>query len=176
MNQNPVLSLTKLTCLCTAILALAWFAGFRVNLTASLPLGLYRLTDEVPQRGSIAFFCLESPEFRSLAKERDYVGRGTCPSRIRALGKEVYGLPGDLVGIEASGAISINSQVLLGSAAKMHDSKGRPMPESRLQAGLIPAGKALLLSLHHQGSFDGRYFGLVDLSDIHPVKTVLTLN
>ena len=57
----------------------AWLAGFRVNVTASLPLGLYRLTNEVPQRGSIAFFCLESPEFRRLAREREYVGPGGCP-------------------------------------------------------------------------------------------------
>ena len=154
----------------------AWFAGFRVNLTASLPLGLYRLTDEVPQRGSIAFFCLEQPEFWRMAKDRDYLGSGTCPGGIRALGKKVYGLPGDLIGIEADGTISINSQVIPGSAAKTHDSKGRPMPESKLPAGIIPAGKVLMLSLHHQGSFDGRYFGLVSLSSVHPVKPVFTIN
>ena len=154
----------------------AWLAGFRVNVTASLPLGLYRLTNEVPQRGSIAFFCLESPEFRRLAREREYVGPGGCPGGIRALGKEVYGLPGDLVGIEADGSISINNQVIAGSAAKTLDSKGRPMPASALSAGLIPPGQALMLSLHHQGSFDGRYFGLIDLTNIHPVKGVLTLN
>ncbi len=154
----------------------AWLAGFRVNVTASLPLGLYRLTNEVPQRGSIAFFCLESPEFRRLAREREYVGPGGCPGGIRALGKEVYGLPGDLVGIEADGSISINNQVIAGSAAKTLDSKGRPMPASALSAGLIPPGQALMLSLHHQGSFDGRYFGLIDLTNIHPVKCVLTLN
>ena len=50
------------------------------------------------------------------------------------------------------------------------------MPASALSAGLIPPGQALMLSLHHQGSFDGRYFGLIDLTNIHPVKCVLTLN
>ena len=78
MSQIPALSLIKFTCLFSTVLALLWFAGFRLNVTASLPLGLYRLTNEVPQKGSIAFFCLESPEFRSLAKERDYVGSGFC--------------------------------------------------------------------------------------------------
>ena len=96
----------------------AWLAGFRVNVTASLPLGLYRLTNEVPRRGSIAFFCLESPEFRRLAREREYVGPGGCPGGIRALGKEVYGLPGDTVGIEADGSISINNQVQRRTTAK----------------------------------------------------------
>ena len=165
-----------LLCLFSTVLALLWFAGFRLNVTASLPLGLYRLTNEVPQKGSIAFFCLESPEFRSLAKERDYVGSGFCAGSLRSLGKEVYGLPGDLISIEADGALSINNQVIPGSAAKTHDSKGRPMPAPELRPGLIPAGKALMLSLHHQGSFDGRYFGLVSLSSVHPVKPVFTIN
>ena len=154
----------------------AWFAGFRVNLTASLPLGLYRLADEVPQRGSIAFFCLEQPEFWRMAKDRDYLGSGTCPGGIRALGKKVYGLPGDLIGIEADGTISINSQVIPGSAALPRDSRGRVMPAPQLQAGIIPPDKALMLSLHHKGSFDGRYFGLTSLAGLQPIQPVLVFN
>jgi conjugative transfer signal peptidase TraF len=156
------------------LLIFAEIFGFRVNLTASLPLGLYRITDEVPSRGDMAFFCLES-EFRGLATERGYVGPGTCPGGLRALGKTIAGLPGDLVGIETDGSISINDQILPGSAAKVCDSRGRAMPRSQLRPGIIPPGQALMLSLHHPGSFDGRYFGLVRLADLHLIRPVFTI-
>ncbi len=165
-----------LFCLLLSILVLTWLAGFRVNLTSSLPLGLYRLTDEAPQRRSSAFFCLDSREFIELAQERNYVGPGYCPGGIKALGKTIYGLPGDLVNIETNGAISINSQVIPGSAALPRDSRGRVMPAPQLQAGIIPPDKALMLSLHHKGSFDGRYFGLTSLAGLQPIQPVLVFN
>ena len=37
MSQIPALSLIKFTCLFSTVLALLWFAGFRLNVTASLP-------------------------------------------------------------------------------------------------------------------------------------------
>lgn len=164
----------KLVFLTVCFFTTAWACGYRVNVTSSLPLGLYRLTDERPQRGSIVFFCLESERFIKLARVREYAGPGTCPGALRALGKEVYGLPGDLVSIGADGLISINHQTIPGSAARDVDSKGRPMPKPELTAGIIPAGQALTLSLHHQGSFDGRYFGLVSLHSLRQTRPVLT--
>lgn len=149
----------------------AWFAGFRVNMTASLPLGLYR-QGGVIERGAAVSFCLESREYIGLAKARGYVGPGFCPGGLRPLGKEVYGLPGDVIGIDADGTISINSQIIPGSAARAQDSRGGAMPKSRLRPGVIPPGQALLLSLHHTGSFDGRYFGLIDLADCRKLQPV----
>ncbi len=173
MNKKVVI-LVVIPGLVLVLFAVAWACGYRVNVTSSLPLGLYRLTDERPQRGSIVFFCLESEHFIKLARAREYAGTGTCPGALRALGKEVYGLPGDLVSIGADGSISINHQTIPGSAARDVDSKGRPMPKPALTAGNIPVGQALTLSLHHQGSFDGRYFGLVSLSNLRQARPVLT--
>ena len=173
MNRKVVM-LTGIASSVLVMFSVAWAYGYRVNVTSSLPLGLYRLTDERPQRGSIVFFCLESEHFIKLARAREYAGPGTCPGALRALGKEVYGLPGDLVSIGADGLISINHQTIPGSAARDVDSKGRPMPKPELTAGIIPAGQALTLSLHHQGSFDGRYFGLVSLHSLRQARPVLT--
>ena len=173
MNRKVVM-LTGIASSVLVMFSVAWAYGYRVNVTSSLPLGLYRLTDERPQRGSIVFFCLESEHFIKLARVREYAGPGTCPGALRALGKEVYGLPGDLVSIGADGLISINHQTIPGSAARDVDSKGRPMPKPELTAGIIPAGQALTLSLHHQGSFDGRYFGLVSLHSLRQARPVLT--
>ena len=158
------------------ILTIAWFCGYRVNTTSSLPRGLYQLTQHPPQRGDTVFFCLESQEFINLAISRGYIGLGTCPGGIRALGKEIFGIPGDLVSIEANGLISLNDQAIPGSAPMAKDSKGRLMPPSALQKGKIQKGKALTLSLHNPGSFDSRYFGLVNLSGLTPVRPVLVFN
>lgn len=173
MNRKVVV-LVGIASSVLVMFSVVWACGYRVNVTSSLPLGLYRLTDERPQRGSIVFFCLESSAFQRLARAREYAGPGTCPGALRALGKEVYGLPGDLVSIGADGLISINHQIIPGSAAQDVDSKGRPMPKPELTAGIIPAGQALTLSLYHQGSFDGRYFGLVSLHRLRQARPVLT--
>ena len=61
-----------------------WLAGLRVNVTASLPLGLYRLCPDAPGKGDYVSFCLEG-EYAQLALERGYVGPGVCPSGMRPL-------------------------------------------------------------------------------------------
>lgn len=145
-------------------------------MTPSLPLGVYRTIHTRPHRGSIAFFCLESAPFISVSQDRGYLGWGTCPGGLRPLGKVVYGLPGDVVTITPDGRISVNGHVLAGSQARNKDRQGRPMPVSLLHAGIIPPGRALMLSLHHPGSFDSRYYGLVSLADLRPVIPVFTWN
>ncbi len=160
-------------------LGLLWCGGFRVNVTPSLPLGLYRISkDQVINRGDIVLFCLESESFIPLAGERGYLGysdlfgRGLCPGGLRPLGKMVYGLPGDTISIGTDGTISINGELIEGSAARSQDSKGRAMPASLLHAGVVPPGRILPLSLRIPGSFDGRYFGLIDLAGCRKLRPV----
>lgn len=150
-----------------------WAAGYRLNLTRSLPVGLYRITGGPVQRGKLAAFCLEDAESISLAQERGYLAAGSCPSGLRPLLKVVFGLAGDVVGLE-NGLIAVNGQPLAGTAVVSRDSKGRPAPPSRLVPGVIAPGKVLVLSQHHSGSFDSRYFGLVPLAALRPVEPVLT--
>jgi len=165
----------KVFFLVSAVLFVAfWVAGFRINVTPSLPLGIYRLAGP-PTVGGPAFFCLESDEYIRLAEERGYAGAGFCPGGLRPLGKEVYGLPGDRIGFD-HGLIVVNGQTLPGSTAKDKDRQGRAMPASLLRPGIIPRGKALMLSLHHSGSFDSRYFGLVPLAALRPMEPVITWN
>jgi len=88
--------LLALTFLASA-LALLYSIGFRLNLTPSLPRGIYRATEGRPERGGLVAFCLESPVWTSLARERGYLGSGSCPSGLRPLLKYLAGLPGDAV-------------------------------------------------------------------------------
>jgi conjugative transfer signal peptidase TraF len=143
--------------LCGAALACLIFccAGLRVNLTPSLPQGIYALCPGTPGKGDFAVFCLDG-EFADLARERGYLQAGSCASGLRPLLKVVAGLPGDAI----PGNLSIRHV----------DSLGRAMP-SFMPEGVIPPGMALLLA-DHSGSFDSRYFGLVPLESLRRVKAV----
>lgn len=135
-------------------LCAAWAVGLRVNVTASLPRGLYLLCPGTPGRGDFAAFCL-SGEFAALAGERGYVLAGSCASGLRPLLKRVVALPGDVVDASAL-------------PLRTADSQGRPLP-SALYSGVVPPGMALLLA-DHPGSFDGRYFGLAPLASLQRVR------
>ena len=152
---------------------MCWAAGYRLNLTRSLPIGLYRINDGPVQRGQLAAFCLEDAEAVSLARVRGYLAAGSCPSGLRPLLKIVSGLAGDVVGLE-KGLIAVNGYPLAGTTVISTDSKGRSAPPSRLVPGVIAPGRVLVLSQHHSGSFDSRYFGLVPLAALRPVEPVLT--
>ncbi len=141
------------------VLLLCWNAGLRVNLTPSLPQGVYIVRPGTPGKGDFVTFCLEG-EFADLARERGYLVAGSCPSGLRPLLKRIAGLPGD----------AIPGDLFIRSA----DSRGRPMP-SALPEGVIPSGMALLLA-DHPGSFDSRYFGLVPLDALQRVEPVFVFN
>ena len=155
------------------LLALCWAAGYRLNLTRSLPVGLYRITGGPVQRGRLVSFCLEDAASISLARERGYLAAGSCPSGLRPMLKVVSGMAGDTVEFQNE-LIAVNGQPLAGTAIVSRDSKGRPAPSSRLVSGVIAPGRSLVLSQDHRGSFDSRYFGLVPLEALRPVEPVLT--
>lgn len=150
--------------------------GYRLNITPSLPLGVYQLTGADPKLGDTVLFCLESAPFVRVSQERGYLGGSRwgspCPGGLLPLGKQLYALPGDNIGIKADGSISINGRVIAGSAARRRDSRGRPIPAPLLQAGIVPPGRALALALRNPGSFDGRYFGLTSLVGMQVVRPV----
>lgn len=130
----------------------------RVNVTPSLPLGLYRIVDQPVSRGSLVEVC-PPQACMALALRRGYLGRGSCPGGSWPLLKSVLALPGDRlvltrVGIFREGAL------LSASAPLSRDFRGRPLP--RLALGLleVPPGD-LWLYAPHPRSFDSRTFGPV---------------
>lgn len=139
---------------------LAHAAGLRVNLTPSLPRGIYRLAPGEPQQGDLVSFCLPG-EFADLARERGYLRAGSCENGLRPLLKRLVAAPGD----------SIPADSL---AVRSMDSQGRPITSS-LRAGTVPPGMALVLA-DHEGSFDSRYFGLVPLEGLRRVEPLFVFN
>ena len=157
----------------SVVLAVLWSAGYRLNLTRSMPPGLYRVTDGPVQHGRLASFCLEDAEYIILARERGYLAAGSCASGLRPLLKVISGVAGDRLELP-NGLIAVNGQPLAGTVIVSTDSQGRPLPPSRLVPGVIPPDKVLLLSQHHSGSFDSRYFGLVPLATLRLVEPIIT--
>lgn len=160
--------------ICLVGMLFLYCAGFRFNPTPSLPKGIYRIVSGTPERGDFIAFCLKSPTWILLTKERGYLAPGSCPSGLRPLLKQVVGMPGDTITVEPD---AIHLSTSSGSSrwpAARHDSAGRPLPGSSLESGMIPDGMYLALS-DHPGSFDSRFFGLVPLADVVKVKPVFTI-
>ena len=151
----------------------AWVVGLRVNITTSLPKGIYRLSSEDIERGDLVAFCLppDNP-FSSLAGERGYLGPGRCSNGLRPLLKHLVGLPGDDLQI-GNDELILNGVRLVGSKRPKLDRHGRDLPPSLLNDGLIPDGHVLVLAQEHVGSFDSRHFGLISFSSLYKVKPIL---
>lgn len=150
---------------------LAQFSGLRFNVTPSMPVGLYRLVGELPERGDPVAFCLDgNGPFSRLAEDRRYIPGSRCP-----LLKKLAALPDDTLVIDAEGIHILppggaDFHLWPHSRIKTVDSQGRPVP-SALTAGVIPPGQALTLG-QHPGSFDSRYFGFVPLAALHKAEPV----
>lgn len=170
--MKVILSSCSLT---LAALSLFWIFGLRVNATASMPRGIYRLVPDAPERGDLVSTCLEDGSFAALALERGYLRPGACPNGLEPLLKRVAGMPGDLIEIGQDG-IAINGKLWPQSQAVSRDSLGRPLPEARgLGSRTIPAGLALVLSDRHPGGFDSRYFGMVPMASLRKVEPVFLI-
>jgi conjugative transfer signal peptidase TraF len=119
-----------------------------LNLSPSVPVGLYRLGGGNPHRGGLAVIRLSQP-WRDLAASRGYLPPDAW------LIKSVAALAGDSV-CRSGLKITINGR--LAAVAQPEDKKGRVLPEWAGCKTLIN-GELFLMS-NAEGSFDGRYFGV----------------
>lgn len=151
-----------------ALLVFGWFAGFRINLTDSMPRGLYLETGDIPSRGDPVSFCLASNNDQAA----HYLDKSLlCPNGLQPLLKRLAALSGDRVDVRPEGLL-INGQPVPNSEIRKEDSKGRRVV-SCLTSGPVPDGMALALG-DNVGSFDGRYFGFIPLRSCRRVIPILT--
>ena len=170
--MKVILSACSLT---LAALSLFWIFGLRVNATASMPRGIYRLVPGALERGDLVRVCLEDGPFATLALKRNYLRPGACPNGLEPLLKRVAGIPGDHIEVGQAG-IAINGRLWPQSRAVSWDSHGRPMPEAgSIGSRTIPESLALVLSDRHPGGFDSRYFGLVPMASLRKVEPVFLI-
>lgn len=133
-----------------------------VNLTASMPRGLYLLSqDQSPHAHDIVVVRL-TPAADAIAVSRGYL------AAHHPVLKRVAGVAGDLV-CRFGGTVSINGRPA--AIARARDRADRALP--RWHGCLRLRRRQLFVLGATAGSFDSRYFGIIDQSAIvgiaHPV-------
>jgi len=146
--------------------ALAYSVGARINTTRSIPVGLYWTSPSLAvEKGAYVLFCPPQLQVFNEARERGYIGAGFCAGGYGYLMKRVLAAKGDDVAVSADG-VRVNGVLLPLSAPKAVDAGGRPLPRFHATRYILGAAELLLMSDMSGTSFDGRYFGPINRSQI----------
>nr|WP_235916655.1 MULTISPECIES: conjugative transfer signal peptidase TraF [Rhizobiaceae] len=130
--------------------------GYRLNLTPSEPLGLWRIErlDRPVEAGDLVFVCPPANPLFEQARRRGYLRRGLCAGGFAPLIKMVAALPGQH--IEIGENVFIDGRSLDLSAVLKTDGEGRAI--ASYPGGVVPPGR-LFLHSSFASSYDSRYFG-----------------
>ena len=150
------------------IVTSAGLAGARINTTGSFPVGLYWTTEGEPSVGDLVIFCPPDSPMFDLARSRGYISNGNCGSGHQKMIKRLWGQAGDYVAVSAVG-VSVNGTAVPNTVVRESDDAGRPLTRMLPRQHLIRTDEVLLLSEYSAASFDGRYFGLIERSQIKSV-------
>ena len=143
--------------------------GYRLNLTHSVPIGLWRIEDdgEVRREGYVQVAANTQPWYL-LGVERKYYQSGA------RLLKKVVALEGDIVNYDTTEKLlSVNGKFVPLTEIASRDSAGRDMPQMSFPVRL-GTGEAWLTSENKQG-YDSRYFGPVSLDLLQSARLVLKM-
>ncbi|RYD22222.1 MAG: conjugative transfer signal peptidase TraF [Spirochaetia bacterium] len=157
-----------------ALAAVAYMGGFRLNLTPSEPLGLWRIvTLQRPlEVGDLVFICPPPSAPFKEARRRGYVRRGLCPGGFAPLIKTVAALPGQHIEIGVN--VTVDGRPLASSKVRTSDGDGRPI--TPFKTGIVPL-RNLFLHSSFASSYDSRYFGPVpDTGLLGLARPVLTFD
>ncbi len=156
--RRLLLFLTGAAVTMSALAASGFIGGYRLNLTPSEPLGLWRI--EELQRpvgiGDLVFLCPPMTATFTEAWRRGYLRRGLCAGGFAPLIKTVAALPGQR--IEITDHVLIDGRSVPASSVSREDGEGRVLlPDP---GGVVPP-QHLFLHSSFASSYDSRYFGPV---------------
>lgn len=173
MRRRLLLFLACVGGMIAGLAAIAYMGGFRLNLTPSEPLGLWRIVTQRPVKaGDLVFICPPPTASFEEARRRRYVRRGLCPGGFAPLIKTVAALPGQHVEIGAN--VTVDGRPLASSIVRASDGEGRPI--TPFKTGIVPL-RNLFLHSSFASSYDSRYFGPVpDTGLLGLARPVLTFN
>jgi len=144
-------------------------AGLRINLTSSMPLGLYRVVVMNPRSARVGMLvAVCAPEKAAeLARQRGYLLKGACAHETETLLKQVVGVGGDEVIVTMKGLV-VDGRLLPNSAALVADHADHvlaawPVGRQRVADGM------LWVYANHRRSWDSRYWGPVPMSNVFAV-------
>ena len=181
MNRNRVVtagawavSLLVLACGGGAFalsLAARWIE-LRFNDSPSMPTGLYIRTSS-DSDSTLTVVCPVEP-FAKLSVERGYRSRGDCPDGAEPLAKPIVARSGDTVELSARGIV-VNGRLLPNTAPLETDTTGRPLLHWPFGRFIVAPGAVWVASSYSPRSFDSRYFGPVETSQLREhVRALLT--
>jgi conjugative transfer signal peptidase TraF len=141
---------------------LAYAFGLRINMSRSLPMGLYAVTKD--HFGGLIEFCPEGNAAEE-SKIRGYRNSGSCPDGGEPLIKPVIAREGDVVQFSERG-ISTNGKLFKNTAPLALDGLGRPLTPWKFGIYRVAPGQVWVASTHNYGSYDSRYLGPIRVSSI----------
>ena len=149
----------------------AKFCGLVINITPSMPLGLYKQVQGPVKRGDIVLACLTNPH-KELGLRRHYLLSGfSCEGSIPLI-KKVIAVPGDDV-VLGEDSIIVNG-VKYSYKTYSYDTQGRAL--QALKRGKYRSTSGYwLIGTHDEHSWDSRYWGPVARTQIISVLTALIL-
>ena len=156
-----VLSMAAVAAILLVVTAVA--GGYRINMTPSEPLGLWRIipVHRPAKVNDLVFICPPETAEMLEARLRDYLRSGSCRGGIAPLIKTVIAVAGQHIEIGVS--VSVDGREVSSSSLAQRDGKGRPL--TPFPSGIVPPGYVFLHSAF-PGSYDSRYFGPVPISGI----------
>lgn len=150
--------------------AVFYAAGGRINTTKSIPVGLYWTSNAPVEKGAYVLWCPPKAGVFDDAKERGYIGAGFCAGGYGYMMKRVLAAKGDLVTIADEG-VAVNGELLPMSKPIKADGAGRPLPRYQADSYTLGNHELLLMSDVSHTSFDGRYYGPINVSQVKAVIT-----
>lgn len=148
-----------------AVLALI---GARINTTPSIPLGLYWTSSAPVARGNYVQLCPPRAAIFELARARGVIAAGLCPGGYGFLMKRILAVGLDRVTLSQAGVV-VNGQLLPYSAIPVDDPELPRWPRYPLTHMILKSDQVLVMSDRHPRSFDSRYFGPLQLTQIRSV-------
>jgi conjugative transfer signal peptidase TraF len=138
--------------------------GVRWNPTSSLPPGLYRVVSSTTDTNLVAFCPTGSAQRDSIL--RGYRPRGMqCADHYAPIMKPIAARAGDTVVVTKKG-ISVNGKQLPNTQQFTSDSKKRPMNPWPEGTYTVAPGTIWVLSTYSKYSYDSRYYGPIELSQV----------
>jgi conjugative transfer signal peptidase TraF len=138
---------------------------FRINITDSMPRGIYYLHASVRpvRRGDTVAIC---PPLRvvKLGRERGYLSPGSCPKSVAPLLKIVVATEGDIV-VKSPEGISVNGKLLPESQQLQVDAVGRSLVSWSTPIYKMP-NRRIWLYAPSARSWDSRYWGPVPVGNV----------
>ncbi len=166
MNLKKASKFFALFALSLAVYAGAfYFAGYRINTTKSIPQGVYKTVSGQAEKGDYVLFCPPATAIFAEAKERGYISIGLCEGSAGLMMKKILAAKGDVVSSGVNG-VFVNGKKLVNSTPKLKDGNGNLMQIFETEKVMLDEQQVLLMSDSSANSFDARYFGLVNKSQI----------